>query len=105
MADQRRSFFIDALPNNFHEWDTILGQDAGAHVWQDIKAPTLVLRARETARSVSEIFEIWQEMCPHWEYREIAEGGHMAPVTRPDIVNPIVMDFIRQAVQASVPFT
>ena len=26
--------------------------------------------------------------------REIAEGGHMAPLTRPDVVNPIVRSFL-----------
>jgi len=30
-----------------------------------------------------------------WTYKEIAGGGHMAPLTRPDLVNPLVRSFLR----------
>ena len=94
-ADRKESF-ISALPNNFHEWNAIMTMDVGANVWQGIKATTLLVRARETPNSIKGIYEVLQKMCPHWEYQEVADGGHMAPVTRPDLVNPIIVEFVRK---------
>jgi pimeloyl-ACP methyl ester carboxylesterase len=47
-----------------------------------------------TRRPIVEIIAILRRTCPHWEFRLIPEGGHMAPLTRPDIVNPIVSSFL-----------
>ncbi|MFT5134007.1 MAG: hypothetical protein ACI9SC_002480, partial [Gammaproteobacteria bacterium] len=47
-----------------------------------------------TKKSIEGIYEVFQELCPHWEYRQVDEGGHMGPVTRPDLVNPIILDFL-----------
>jgi hypothetical protein len=30
-----------------------------------------------------------------WTYKEIAGGSHMAPLTHPDLVNPLVKSFLR----------
>jgi hypothetical protein len=27
---------------------------------------------------------------PHWHFHEIEAGGHTAPITRPDLVNPLI---------------
>jgi len=32
--------------------------------------------------------------CPTWTFQEVT-GGHMAPLTRPDLVTPIVASFLR----------
>jgi hypothetical protein len=34
--------------------------------------------------------DIFASACPHWSFRSITEGGHMAPLTRPELINPIV---------------
>jgi len=94
LPDDRRAAFVNALPNNYHEWDAIMTMDVTPAAWHSIRANTLLLRARETPRSIRGIYRVLQDLCPHWEYREIAEGGHMAPVTRPDLVNPLCIAFL-----------
>ena len=69
--------------------------DAGREVWQSITAFTLVVCARETIQPIKSIYEIFTQICPHWEFQKVAEGGHMAPVTRPDLVNPIILKFTK----------
>lgn len=45
-------------------------------------------------RPIREIIELFVDACPHWSFREIAEGGHMAPLFQPELVNPIVTEFL-----------
>jgi hypothetical protein len=59
-----------------------------------LTCPTLVVSDPSTRRPIREIVEILEEACPQWSYRSIAEGGHMAPLTQPELVNPIVRAFL-----------
>jgi pimeloyl-ACP methyl ester carboxylesterase len=57
-------------------------------------AKTLVLSAADTRRPIREIVEILSRSCPSWSFAQLPEGGHMAPLTRPDLVNPLVRRFL-----------
>jgi len=35
--------------------------------------------------------------CTHWRFHAIPEGDHMAPLTRPDMVNPVVRAFLDES--------
>ncbi|MBT7950745.1 MAG: alpha/beta hydrolase [Gammaproteobacteria bacterium] len=96
LSAERQASFISALPNNRYEWDAVMQADVGEEVWKSISASTLVVHAKETKASTMGICEIFQQICPHWEFQEITEGGHMAPVTHPDLVNPLILDFLRK---------
>ena len=91
----RQEAFKAALPNNIHEWDTIMNMDVSTDMWQGIKADTIYLRATQTTQSIKGINEVLRGICPHWRFGEIPEGGHMAPMTRPDLVNPMIIDFLQ----------
>jgi pimeloyl-ACP methyl ester carboxylesterase len=54
----------------------------------------LVVSARDTTRPIVEIVELMRETCPGWDYVQLPEGGHMAPMSHPEWVNPIIVDFI-----------
>jgi hypothetical protein len=47
-----------------------------------------------TTLPIRETVELLRGAHPHWTFREIAGGGHMAPLTRPDLVNPIIAEFL-----------
>lgn len=94
LNEDRQETFISTLPNNLHEWDAVTSIDCDAKVWQAISADTLLLRAKETRRPVVEMYEVLRQDCPHWHYDEVSDGGHMAPMTRPDLVNPKIISFL-----------
>jgi pimeloyl-ACP methyl ester carboxylesterase len=94
MPDKRRTAFAESLPPNFHEWDAVMGEHATIDVWGQSPAKTLVVSDVATRRPIREIVDLFAAACPHWSYRTIAEGGHMAPLTRPDLINPIVCEFL-----------
>jgi len=47
-----------------------------------------------TRLPIREIVDILANARPHWSFRNVPEGGHMAPLTRPELVNPVVREFL-----------
>ena len=94
MPEKRRAAFVAALPPNFHEWDAVMTEATPIEAWTTLAAETLVVSDPRTRRPIREIVDIFADACPHWSFRSIAEGGHMAPLTRPDLINPIVREFL-----------
>ena len=97
MPEKRRAAFVEALPPNFHEWDAVMDEPTTVEEWRALSAQTLVVSDRATRLPVREIVDIFTRACPHWSFRFIAGGGHMAPLTHPQIVNPIVREFLDTA--------
>ena len=64
---------------------------------------TLIVSAAETKRPDREIVKLFVEACPHWSFAEVVGGGHMAPLFQPDLVNPIIREFLyKQGVSSTV---
>jgi pimeloyl-ACP methyl ester carboxylesterase len=94
MSAKRQDTFLEMLPNNFHEWDAVMNETTPIDEWKRLAARTLVVYAGDTKRPIREIVELFSNACPHWSFVEITAGGHMAPLTHPDLVNPIVAKFL-----------
>ncbi|MEO8144548.1 MAG: alpha/beta hydrolase [Betaproteobacteria bacterium] len=94
MPEKRRTAFTASLMPNFHEWDSMDHEDTDIDTWKRLAAGVLVMRAARTRRSVGEIFDLFREQCPHWSFKEVHEGGHMAPLTHPEAVNPVIGRFL-----------
>lgn len=96
MPEQRRVTFADALKPNYHEWDAVMHETTSASEWsRQLPPETLLACDPHTVRPIREIDDILRQACPAWKRAEITGGGHMAPLTRPDLVNPIVGSFLR----------
>jgi pimeloyl-ACP methyl ester carboxylesterase len=89
MPRSRRDAFIHALTPNYHEWDAIMASPAGDYVSQ-VTAATHVISARDTVPPIAKIVSILEVRRPDWRFVRIDRGGHMAPLTQPDLVNSIV---------------
>ena len=94
MPEKRRAAFAESLPPNFHEWDAVMEEETTVEQWKALTARTLVVSDKATRLPIREIVELFAKACPSWSFRSIAEGGHMAPLTRPELVNPIVREFL-----------
>ena len=94
MSAKRRRTFQEAMPPNFHEWDAVINETTTIDTWASLKAKTLVVHAAETKRPIREIVELFVDACPQWSFKEIIGGGHMAPLFQPELVNPIVTEFL-----------
>jgi pimeloyl-ACP methyl ester carboxylesterase len=94
MPEKRKASFAAALAPNFYEWDAVLSEETTLDEWKSIPADTLVMSDPHTRRPIREIVQLFAQACAHWTFHPIAEGGHMAPLTRPDLVNPVVRRFL-----------
>lgn len=96
MDDQRRFTFATALKPNFHEWDAIMDEMTTLHEWSElVPRATTVVYDPNTVRPIREIIELLKHGTP-WDVRSIPQGGHMAPLTHPEIVNPIIIDALHR---------
>jgi hypothetical protein len=55
----------------------------------------LFVSAADTWPPLRALTELFVKGCPHWTFAELPEGGHMAPLYRPDLVNPIICEFLK----------
>ena len=94
MSQTRRSSFIEAMPPNFFEWDGVMNETTTIDTWAALKVKTLVVHAADTKRPIRKIVELFEEACPHWIFKEIPEGGHMAPLFQPNLLNPIIRKYL-----------
>jgi pimeloyl-ACP methyl ester carboxylesterase len=94
MPEKRRTAFAESLLPNFHEWDAVMDEQTTIEGWKRLKARTLVVSDAATRLPIREIVALFAQACPHWTFHTIPEGGHMAPLTRPDLINPVVRKFL-----------
>jgi pimeloyl-ACP methyl ester carboxylesterase len=94
MPEKRRAAFVESVAPNFHEWDAIMEEETTLEEWRALTARTLLVSDASTRLPIREIVDLFAGACPHWAFHTLREGGHMAPLTRPDLVNPIVREFL-----------
>jgi pimeloyl-ACP methyl ester carboxylesterase len=92
----RRTVFANAIRPNFFEWDAVMDETTSAQRWADLLPPaTLVAFDPGTVLPIRKIVEVLRRTDQQWTYSEVPGGGHMAPLTRPDLINPVVTAFLR----------
>jgi pimeloyl-ACP methyl ester carboxylesterase len=94
MPERRQAAFAEALAPNPWEWQAVMDEGTAIEGYAAVRARTLVISDPATRRPIREIVELFAEGCPEWSFRYLPEGGHMAPLTRPELVNPIVREFL-----------
>ncbi|MDA7428203.1 alpha/beta hydrolase [Primorskyibacter aestuariivivens] len=91
MPEDRRQKFAQALKPNFHEWDAVMTPDLPLSDWHArLPRDTTVMHAADTVRSIREIVELLASGHPGWRFETFETGGHMAPLSHPDMVNAAV---------------
>jgi pimeloyl-ACP methyl ester carboxylesterase len=93
-ADERKARMMPTLPAILHEWAMIGVDGPPLENWRKIEAPVHLLYAADTRRTTRAIAEILRREFPRWKFHEIPEGGHTAPITRPEIVNPVIAEIL-----------
>ena len=93
MDSGRQSRFKDALKPNLFEWDAVMNEKTSIHDWRAcLPKDTTVLSCRQTIKPAKEIVNLFRCHMTSWKFREYNEGGHMAPLTKPDLINLIIAE-------------
>lgn len=95
MSLERRIAFAEALKPKFFEWDAVMNETTSVEQWATLlPRATLLVCDPGTVLPIREITAVLRRSCPGWAYEEVAGAGHMAPLTRPDLINPLVASFL-----------
>ena len=95
MPPERQAVFADMLKPNFFEWDAVMNETTPAEVWAALlPRATLQIVDPATVLPIREISSILRRSCPHWDYAEAPGVGHMGPLTRPEVINPLVRAYL-----------
>jgi pimeloyl-ACP methyl ester carboxylesterase len=91
---ERRAAYARMVDLVFFEW-TVLEGSTPVEAWADaLPRRTLLLQAEDTKRPSRELVEVLAEAAPHWRRSTVGEGGHLSPLTRPELINPLIADFL-----------
>ena len=95
MSLDRRIAFSELLKPNFFEWDAVMNETTPVEQWATLlPGATLLVCDPRTVLPIREITAVLRRSCPGWAYKEVPGAGHMAPLTRPDLINPLVASFL-----------
>lgn len=90
MPDDRKANTAAMLPPVVHEWRMATARVRPLDGWDAIKAPVHLIHAADTRAPTRAIVQLLAETYPGWHRHEVPSGGHMAPLSRPDLVNPLI---------------
>jgi pimeloyl-ACP methyl ester carboxylesterase len=90
MPPERRQNTITMLPPVVHEWHMALQGIRPLGAWRAITAPVHVISAADTRAPTRAVVDLLSETYPLWHFHRVPAGGHMAPLSRPDLVNPLI---------------
>ena len=90
MPDERRQNTIAMLPAVVHEWDMATTGIRPLEGWRAIAAPVHLIHAADTRAPTRAIVTLLAKTYPDWHVHGVPSGGHMAPLARPDLVNPLI---------------
>lgn len=94
MPPEKQDGFAKRLMPLYYEWDCMESEEPNFQTIGRISAKTVLIYSANTQMVFREIAEMLQQVCPHWTVVTIPDGGHMAPILRPDLVNPLVKQFL-----------
>jgi pimeloyl-ACP methyl ester carboxylesterase len=78
----------------------LLHSDTDAERWiATLPRDTLLISSLDTTRPSAALIAALGTLRPDWACMRVGEGGHMAPVTHPQLVNPLVRAFIAERIQ------
>jgi pimeloyl-ACP methyl ester carboxylesterase len=96
MPEGKQAALADLMPGVAPEWDAILCGTISAAEWAALlpRHTLLMLSAQARRPSRGIVQALWRHAGPNWELTNIPQAGHMAPLTHPHIVNPLVRGFL-----------
>lgn len=93
---QQKLKFIHGLQQTHFEWDAIFNEETSLDQWvNSLTSSVDVILAKDTVFAIKELMSLLASSAPKWNFIEVEHGGHMIPLTRPDFINPIILNLLR----------
>lgn len=97
LSAERRARASQLMRQNRAEWDSLMNDRTTLAEWGErLPRRTLFVSAADTWPPLRDLANLLAEGCPHWTFAQLPEGGHMAALYRPELVNPIIAEFLER---------
>jgi pimeloyl-ACP methyl ester carboxylesterase len=94
-SPDKKASFVRSVALLTHEWNAVLrGKTTPAEWTAALPRDTLVMSSATTVRPSRELVDVLSRARPDWAFATIRDGGHMAPLTHPHLVNHIISGFL-----------
>lgn len=95
--ESRRPVLAAAMPAVKSQWHAVFHEPAPLSAFAAVNVPTLLLTGTRSKASALAVAGMVTAVLPRVRTEELEGLGHMAPVTHPDTVNPIIDRFLETA--------
>lgn len=93
--EARRAGLAAAMRAVIPEWHAAFHEPTPLRAFAAVDVPTLLLTGTSSKASARAVARLLMQVLPRVQVEEIAGAGHMAPVTHPDRVNPLIERFLQ----------
>lgn len=94
MPPHRRAAAARAMPAVRSQWSAVFAETTPLSAYASLDLPTLCLVGGRSPASARAVARLLASALPDVSTAELAEAGHMAPVTHPDLVNAAIEAYI-----------
>jgi len=94
MPEPRRPKIAEAVRAVKPEWHALFHDSTPLEAFAEINVPTLLLTGTSSKASALAVARLLTKVLPRVRVEEIEGVGHMAPVTHPDRINPLIERFL-----------
>ena len=95
----RQELLASQVPKLLLEFRAVADEPRNVSAYRQIAVPTCLVAGFDSPEPAQRLMSMFAELLPHASCFEVP-AGHMAPITHPELVNPIFEEFVR-AVDAS----
>ena len=92
-ADLQR-YVLRTAPKTYKEWPNAFEPTTPLSVFETLNTPTMLVRGLATTPPAARVVELLADALPRPRLIEIADAGHMSPITHPDEVNEAIETFV-----------
>jgi pimeloyl-ACP methyl ester carboxylesterase len=92
--ESRRQLLAAAMRAVKSEWHALFQEPTQMSEFALVNVPTLLMTGTKSKVSVLAVARLVRAVLPRVRFEEIAGVGHMAPITHPHLVNPLIDRFL-----------
>ena len=96
MPEQRKAAVTASIANVVRWGHALLTEPTPVEAFRSLRIPVLYMIGKSTPRSALGVARILTRTLPKVEVVEFDGLGHMGPVTHPEVVNPVIAEFLRR---------
>ena len=94
LPDDKKAQFAHLAVHVAHHFWSLIEEKTPLEAYSGIDVPTLILCGTRSPAPSRAITRLLAETLPRARHRTIAGADHMSPITRPDEVNPLIVEHL-----------